>query len=61
MYALNWDAKNPDEIWKEKGQDIAKGLFSAGMSLMKKSGPKESLFATGLKAAQAFGSTVKSG
>ena len=33
-YALNWEAKNPDEIWEEKGKDMAVSAITGGLALL---------------------------
>jgi len=30
---LNWDAKNPEEIWKDKGSTIVTGLLGTGLAI----------------------------
>lgn len=34
VYALNWEAKNVKDIWSEKGQNIAKGIFGGGVGMI---------------------------
>lgn len=52
VFALNWDARNPNEIWKEKGQDLVKGILGAGVGLFSSGMSKADKISKGFIAAK---------
>ena len=61
-YALNWEAKNPDEIWEEKGKDMAVSALTGGLALLAAAKvSKTQLAAAGFNAAKGLIGSAQTG